>query len=241
MNYNPIKIEINVQEEGCNPVAVEFSSIREAIAFLQKWKRSSIRDESMEGEEWRDIPEYEGYQASNYGRVRSTNGGCELVLSQRDHKGYLTVSIAGKSKVLAHRLVAMAFLPNPENLPQVNHRDFDRHNNRVENLEWCTAEYNNAYNVERANELREAKRKARTPEQIELERGHRSDAKRKWWGERMAKSAPKYLLTNLSDGTSRRFRTLAEAAKELGGSQPGYWAALKGKTASHNGYKVEII
>ena len=50
-----------------------------------------------------------------------------------------------KSFVTIHRLVAIAFIPNPDNLPEVNHRDEDKTNNRVENLEWCSREYNASY------------------------------------------------------------------------------------------------
>jgi hypothetical protein len=56
-------------------------------------------------------------------------------------KGYLTVSIDGKHKYV-HRLVAEYFIPNPLNLPQVNHKDGNKHNNCVENLEWCTSREN---------------------------------------------------------------------------------------------------
>lgn len=58
--------------------------------------------------------------------------------------GYLNVMLDGKT-YLVHRLVAEAFIPNPENLPQVNHKDENKENNRDINLEWCTASYNSNY------------------------------------------------------------------------------------------------
>lgn len=58
--------------------------------------------------------------------------------------GYARVELAGK-KYLVHRLVAEAYLPNPDNLPCVNHKDYNRQNNSVDNLEWCSYEYNNSY------------------------------------------------------------------------------------------------
>ena len=112
-------------------------------------------------ENWKDIENYEGfYQVSNLGRVRSLerdiyypNGTVhhlkeKILASNLDRHGYQYVNLykngEGK-KMLVHRLVAMAFIPNPENNPQVNHKDENPLNNFVENLEWCTASYNTNY------------------------------------------------------------------------------------------------
>lgn len=107
----------------------------------------------MENEIWKDIPEYEGlYQVSNLGNVRSLNYNktkkIKVLKQGIQKKGYLfiTLSKEGKHKSYnAHRLVAKVFIPNPNNLPQVNHKDEDKTNNSVENLEWCSAEYNVNY------------------------------------------------------------------------------------------------
>ena len=111
-------------------------------------------------EEWRDIQGYEGmYQVSNLGRVRSLDRQVECKNSIRfykgkilshceDDKGYIRVllSVAGKHKSCQiHRLVAQAFIPNPSNLPEVNHKDEKTSNNCVDNLEWCTKIYNLYY------------------------------------------------------------------------------------------------
>lgn len=115
-------------------------------------------------EEWRDVVGFEGaYQVSNLGRVRSldreipyVNNGTPTFLHYKgkvlkpkpDRDGYPRVSLKfGKKNKLAgiHRLVAQAFLPNPNNLPCVNHKDYQRDNNCIDNLEWCTVEYNNHY------------------------------------------------------------------------------------------------
>lgn len=79
----------------------------------------------------------------------------------KDHGGYM-ISCLGRTingkqvkvNIKQHRLVAMAFLPNPQNLPQVNHKDEDKTNNRVENLEWCNERYNTNYGtgIERARQ-----------------------------------------------------------------------------------------
>lgn len=104
-------------------------------------------------EEWRNIDEYEGlYQISNYGRVKSTqyhNGTYERILKPSKHTdGYPLVNFCKnrqKKWYLVHRLVAQAFIPNPNNLPCVNHKDECKTNNNVDNLEWCTRKYNSNY------------------------------------------------------------------------------------------------
>lgn len=110
-----------------------------------------------ENEVWKDIENYEGlYQVSNLGRVRSLDRKDaqghrlkgKVLSSGLNSRGYLIVILyrdGGTKNKTVHRLVASAFIPNPDNLPQINHRDEDKTNNAVSNLEWCSALYNMRY------------------------------------------------------------------------------------------------
>lgn len=95
-------------------------------------------------EVWKDIKGYEGlYQISNTGKVKGLkrNKVLKLILQR---SGYYYVDLQRKRR-LVHRLVAEAFIDNPDNLPEVNHKDEDKVNNSVENLEWCDSKYNANY------------------------------------------------------------------------------------------------
>ena len=122
---------------------------------------------------WKDIEGYEGlYQVSNKGRVRSVarvvtwkNQSVKTyksrIMKSREKFGYCYISLYKdfKSKEYRmHRLVAEAFIPNPNNLPEVNHIDENKLNNEIENLEWCTRQYNNSYGT-RGKRIGATKRK----------------------------------------------------------------------------------
>lgn len=102
---------------------------------------------------WKPLENYEGlYEVSNYGIVKSLNyrktGKERILKGNANGDGYLRVTLTknGKKKTCRiNRLVAQAFIPNPDNLPEVNHKDEDKTNNKVENLEWCTRAYNCNY------------------------------------------------------------------------------------------------
>lgn len=97
---------------------------------------------------FKDIKDYEGlYQVSNLGRVYSIRNN-KILKPKLNKCGYLSVNLKYKGSRVTksiHRLVSQAFIENPYNFPQVNHKDEDKTNNCVDNLEWCTAKYNNNY------------------------------------------------------------------------------------------------
>lgn len=113
--------------------------------FMGKTQKGQRGGESV-AEIWKDIRGLEGlYQISTLGHVKSLRRG--IILKQRmTNKGYAQVVLSNKKAKLIHRLVAEAFIPNPCELPYINHKDECKHNNCVNNLEWCTASYNNCYN-----------------------------------------------------------------------------------------------
>ena len=95
-------------------------------------------------EQWKDIADYE---VSDLGRVRNKKTKRILRLG-KDSGGYVQVNLYNdgeRKSIKIHRLVASTFIPNPLNLPQINHIDENKTNNNVENLEWCSAQYNIDY------------------------------------------------------------------------------------------------
>lgn len=121
---------------------------------------------------WKSIDGFEGlYEVSNLGRIKCLEHKCpgrykgrfrtvkEHIMKITKNKAngyyYVILSNSDRGKTFAvHRLVAQAFLENPDNLPCVNHKDENKQNNNVQNLEWCTPLYNNTYNDVHKNRKR---------------------------------------------------------------------------------------
>lgn len=129
-------------------------------------------------EVWKDVDGLEGlYQVSSYGRIKSFRKSNHF-FGQQEHylkpfikpNGYESVTLYDSEhrryRYLVHRLVAIAFIPNPLGYDAVNHKDENKRNNHVENLEWCTSAYNNAYGTAR---IRQRLTRGRKIEQLTLE------------------------------------------------------------------------
>lgn len=200
----------------------------------------------MENEIWRNIEGYEGlYQVSNQGNVRSLNykqTGMVQVLKPGKHtRGYLLVTLYkdGKAKgCKVHRLVAQAFLPNPDNLPQVNHKDENPSNNRVENLEFCTAKYNTNYGSrnQRASESNRGKHHSEETKRkmSEARRGkhHSEETKRKISETRSIPVAQYTKEGNLI----AIYYEIMEAERQTGIYHSGIAKCCKGKRKSAGGF-----
>lgn len=173
---------------------------------------------------WKDIEGYEGmYQVSNMGRVRALdrvkpNSGGQIAKghilpSYNNGNGYLWVSLwkFNKSKhIYVHRLVAMAFIPNPSNLPIINHKDEDKSNNRHDNLEWCTQKYNINY----GNHMKRLK-------ESYIANGNNRPID----------------VYDMKGTFLKTFDCSNEVCKEIGINRRGLYLACQGVTKSYKGYR----
>lgn len=120
---------------------------------------------------WKDIKGFEGiYQVSNLGNVKSLNYRKtkeeKILVPKKNNAGYLWVELTNngeKSCLLIHRIVAMAFIPNINSLPIVNHKDENKGNNSADNLEWCTQLHNVQYSIDLHPERTRGREKTRKP------------------------------------------------------------------------------
>lgn len=181
---------------------------------------------------WKPVVGYEKYyEVSNLGRVRSNRTGKVLKYNVTPN-GRATVELFGdvgtKSKrLLVHRLAAIAFIPNPNNYPQINHKDENPSNNCVENLEWCTAKYNMNYGTRLARQLAH----------IDY-----SDPKRKKIARENGKKACKPVLQFTKCGEYiAQHESIRAAAKESGVRDTKICDVLRGRAPSAGGFKWKYV
>lgn len=207
---------------------------------------------------WKDIPGYEGiYSVSttgivkNYGRSVGTRGGREKpkILKQRkDEKGYMRVSLVdGKGKRTfwgVHRIVATAFIPNPENKPFIDHINSFKDDNRVENLRWCTS-VENAHNPITFKKYLIAMRNQRGKtlsiehrrKLSEIRKGtHPSQETRALQSLRRKESARSIIQLSLRGEVIKEWDSALSASQQLDIDQSAIYKCIKGKLNKTGGY-----
>ena len=172
---------------------------------------------------WKDVVGYEGlYEVSNLGRIRR---GERIKKPHIDHGGYLTVQLSKHSKMKClkvHRIVALAFIQNPENKRTVNHIDGNKQNNCVENLEWAT----HSENISHANKtglriVTEAQRKAAS------QNGKKT----------CDKNRPRKAVFCTKDGIKHQFESAHAGARFVCGVPSAIVQCCKGKKKTYKGYE----
>ena len=177
---------------------------------------------------WKEVKDFEGlYEVSNFGNVRSldriSKDGRHLkgkTLKQHNNiDGYLVVNLRNNDShsYFVHRLVAIAFIPNPGNKPQVNHIDEDKENNKVENLNWMTSKENNDWGTRKERAIASS---INNPKRDYLE-----------LGKKFSKSI--YYIDE--DGNKISFYGINQAARELGLTVAGISANLHNHTKTYKG------
>lgn len=203
--------------------------------------------QTIRNEVWKEIEGYEGlYQVSTEGQVRSLNynhtGKTKILQQDTSKRGYKRVRLCknGKSKPYSvHRLVALAFIPNPNNLPQVNHKDENKTNNVAWNLEWCTPAYNMNYGT-------------RNKRSSEAKKGHivTKETRRKISTTKKGKKSANYdkgkpilMFTKQGEFIRRFDKGVPEANIYLGKPRNAtcIYNCIKGRSESSYGYKWKEV
>ena len=180
----------------------------------------------MEKEFWKEIEGFDNYQISNLGRVKNIKFD-RLVKPLLDNRGYIMVNLYkdGKMKRLSlHRLIAIAFIPNPENKPCIDHINTDRSDNRIENLRWVTQKENhnnplsivNHGNASRGRIVSEEQKKNQSEKMKGRYKGNK-------WGSK------KIIQLTLDGIFVMEWDAIKDAADSLGVSSSAIWNCLNGK------------
>lgn len=170
-------------------------------------------------EEWKQVQGYESYEISNQGRVRNQAGHIMKPYIKAD--GYACIKLCKnniRKNFRIHRLVAQAFIPNPENKEFVDHINGIRNDNRVENLRWCTRAENNNFELARKHNSESKKN---------------SEAIKKWANAR--KKKVRCIELNIV------FNSITEAGEKLGINFSNISAVCKGKRETCGGYHWEYV
>lgn len=206
----------------------------------------------MTKEIWKDIKGYEGlYMISSLGNVKSLNyrrSGRAKNLKLKDSTSGYKMVVLCKDKIkkdkIVHRLVAETFIPNPKNYPQTNHKDEDKHNNEVDNLEWCTEKYNSNYGTGAKRAAKSNTGKKRTKEHKEARSewmtGLRVGENHPMYGTKHSKETRKKISKAnkkpvICIDTGQKFNSAKEAGEFVGSTTVG--DCCNGKYKTSGGYR----
>lgn len=205
----------------------------------------------MTEEIWKDIEGYENlYQVSNMGRVRSLDRWVstvdgkkqlyksKILTSQYNEHGYNQICLSknGTTKThKLHRLIAKAFLPNPENKPCIDHINTIRTDNRVENLRWCTHSENLSNSITKNRKSNKQKNRLKKKENHPMYQKHHSEESKR----KMSKSKTKYIL-QIEPSTNKIiaiWNNPFSIKKEMGIDNRTLTKCCKGKKLTHKGFR----
>ncbi len=202
------------------------------------------RIDCLEGEIWKDIKDFFGYQVSNFGRVRSIDRTVAMgshkrkfagliLKTNKDRDGYegVTLKIGNESyRKKVHRLVAEAFIDNPNNYPCIDHINGIRDDNRMENLRWCTVKMNANYELAKKNRSKAIKQSYINDPELRMVRANT-----------FGKSNMKRIEVFENGESLGIFESQIEAAKHLGVSQSLISSCMRNGTTSKGGITVKKI
>ena len=204
-------------------------------------------------EDWRPVKGYEGlYEVSNIGRVRNRHGYILRAGLKKSTTAYykrVTLYRSGiaENKTI-HRMVAEAFIPNPKRLPVVNHKDEDGTNNVVDNLEWCTVQYNATYGTAIERRIAKIRGISHSPEHNQkignsLKRFY---SQNDTWNKGVPVADPSNkTITSVrsiaSNGEVKEYISIADAVRKTGARQQNISMCIAGKRKTAAGYKWERI
>lgn len=172
---------------------------------------------------WKIIPIDNNYEANELGDIRRINSN-QLCKQWLDKDGYKIVALTNKKIYRAHRLIALTFIENPEGYPIVNHKNHNKHDNRVENLEWTTYSYNSKHSYFD---------------------GNRDNGTKEWVKQVQPKAAEasktKVRQYDLDGNLLAVFSSQREAAEKTGTCRSSITRCCTGKRKTAGGYKWNYL
>ncbi len=240
-----------------NPVSVSVPCEGSARLYADTCSKTDAGVLIMSKEIWKDISKYEGYyQVSSFGRVRSItriitdkNGMqkricgrlLQIISYPNGYKKVCLCKYCTPKEVILHRLIAKVFIPNPLNLPEINHKDEIKSNNKVNNLEWVTSKQNSNYGSGIQRRVESLKKSGKMSGKNNPMYG-RSGAKNPLFGITGADHHSSIPIVRVQDGiVVEHFVSLTDAAKKLNTHKACISSVLRGKQKHTMGMKFKYL